>query len=266
METIDMQALAAIARRAGDEIMAVYATDFDVEWKAPEDPVTAADRDANALIVDALTREFRDDAVCAEEGDEAEAAAAAARGGRCWFVDPMDGTRDFVRRSGEFCVMIGLAIDGVARVGAVYAPVLGRMWSGVVGEGAWEHRDDGSARALTLDGEASSVFVMSRSRPQPAVVALAETLGASELRRCGSVGLKVGLVASGEAALYAHVEAGPKLWDACAPDAIAHGAGAVMTDATGRAIRYDTSTLRLERGIFAAHPRIAARALDALRG
>jgi 3'(2'), 5'-bisphosphate nucleotidase len=80
------------------------------------------------------------------------------------------------------------------------------------------------------------------------------------------VGLKVAKVVSGEVALYAQLATGPKLWDGCAPEAIARGAGAAMTDAQGRAIRYDTPALGLDAGIVVAHPALAARALAALRG
>jgi 3'(2'), 5'-bisphosphate nucleotidase len=256
----------ALCRRAAEVIMAVYRTDFDVDWKSPRDPVTAADRDANALIVDALSQAFPDDAICAEEASEESAAEASARGGRCWFVDPLDGTREFVDRNGEFCVMIGLAIDGVARLGAVYAPVWGRAWSGVPGLGAWEHTDDGHTRTLCVEPAAELSMVVSRSHPHPEVMRLADTLGAARVVPCGGVGLKVAKVVSGEVALYAQLATGPKLWDGCAPEAIARGAGAVMTDAQGRAIRYDTPVLGLDAGIVVAHPALAARALAALRG
>lgn len=254
-----------LCRQAAAVIMAVYRTDFTVDWKSPRDPVTAADREANALIVGALERAFPHDAICAEEASAESAAEAAARGGRCWFVDPLDGTRDFVERNGEFCVMVGLAIDGQARVGAVYAPVLGRAWSGGPGLGAWEHLDDGGARALRVAPPQDLTLVSSRSHPHPEVHRLAEALGA-RITICGSVGIKVAKVACGEESLYAHLAPGPKLWDGCAPEAIARGAGASVTDAAGQPLRYDSAALGLDAGIVVAHQDLAARALRALRG
>ncbi len=255
-----------LCQRAAEVIMAVYRTDFGVDWKSPRDPVTAADRDANALIVDALAEAFPGDAICAEEASEESAAEASARGGRCWFVDPLDGTREFVDRNGEFCVMIGLAIDGVACLGAVHAPVWGRTWYGMPGLGAWERTDDGHTRPLRVAPVTELSMVVSRSHPHPEVMRLAETLGATRVVPCGGVGLKVAKVVSGEVALYAQLATGPKLWDGCAPEAIARGAGAAMTDAQGQAIRYDTPALGLDAGIVVAHPDLAARALAALRG
>lgn len=250
-----------LCRRAAARVMAVYQTDFSVDWKSPKDPVTAADREANEIIVSALAEAFPDDAICSEESNEEGASAAAAEGGRCWFVDPLDGTREFVDRNGEFCVMIGLAIDGVARLGAVYAPVWGRAWTGGPGLGAWEHTDAGETRPMALSPMEELSLAVSRSHPHPAVMTLAESLGVQRVRACGGVGPKVALVATGEVALYAHLTTGPKLWDGCAPEAIARGAGASVTDARGRALRYDTAALGLDDGLVVAHPSLAARVL-----
>ncbi|MEI8258700.1 MAG: inositol monophosphatase family protein, partial [Deltaproteobacteria bacterium] len=99
-------ALAAV-HDAAEMVMRVYATEFSVQYKGRNDPVTEADRIANAAIVAVLHRAFPGDAVCAEEASAEESIAAASRCGRCWFVDPLDGTREFVSRNGEFCVMVG---------------------------------------------------------------------------------------------------------------------------------------------------------------
>lgn len=107
-------------------------------------------------------------------------------------------------------------------------------------------------------------MAFSRSHAHPGVVKLAEDLGAVRRRPCGSVGLKVALVATGEVTLYAHLGRGPKLWDGCAPEAIARGAGAAVTDAKGRPLRYDTAQLGLDEGLVVAHPALAARAVSAL--
>lgn len=253
-----------LCRRAADTVMAVYRTEFSVDWKSPKDPVTAADHAANALIVGELARAFPGDAICAEEATAEEASAAAARGGRCWFVDPLDGTREFVDRNGEFSVMIGLAVDGDAALGVVVAPVWGRTFVGGPSLGAWEILEDGTRAPLRVEAPAEVTVAVSRSHAKPEVLALAEALGASRRRPCGSVGLKVALVATGEVTLYAHLGVGPKLWDGCAPEAVARGAGAAVTDASGRAIRYDTAHLGLDAGLVVAHPALADRAVRAL--
>lgn len=266
--TRELTVLAETVRRASALLLRHYATDFAVEWKGVGDPVTVADRAVNALLVDALRAAFPDDGICAEESDGAESAAAAARGGRCWFVDPLDGTREFVDRNGEFCAMVGLAVDGRAVLGAVGVPATGAVWLGADGEGAWSLDADGVRHPLRVaevaEGEALRA-VVSRSHPHPDTRAVLDRLGAERVP-CGSVGLKVGRVAEGRAHLYLHLGGGPKLWDGCGPEAIARAAGAAVTDARGEVIRYDTAHLGLDRGLVVAHPTLHRRVLDALAG
>jgi 3'(2'), 5'-bisphosphate nucleotidase len=144
--------------------MGVYAAPFDVEYKAKDDPVTRADKEANALLVDRLSRAFPGMPIVAEESDPASyagfGAAAAA-----WFVDPLDGTREFVARNGEFAVMLGLAERGRATVGVIVAPAWNRAFVGVVGEGAWEVATDGALTPIhvtTRSSLAGASFVVSR--------------------------------------------------------------------------------------------------------
>ena len=255
------------ARGAASLIRTIYTTDFAVEWKGRGDPVTEADRSANEHILRELGEHFPNDATCAEESPLEESARASAKGGRCWFVDPLDGTREFVDRNGEFCVMVGLAVDGAATLGVLVAPAWQRTFAGIVGEGAWEIHADGSRRALKVppvtEGEGVRV-VSSRSHPHPTIEAVCAGVGVTARRACGSVGLKVALVALGEVDLYVHLGRGPKLWDGCAPEALARAAGARVTDASGRALRYDTAHLPLSEGIVVGHPTVAARALEVL--
>jgi 3'(2'), 5'-bisphosphate nucleotidase len=204
--------------------------------------------------------------VCAEESAVEDSARAAAKGGRCWFVDPLDGTKEFVSRNGEFCVMVGLAVEGRATLGALVAPAWGRAFAGVVGVGAWELLADGARRSLQapVRAEAAGATLMcSRSHANPRVAALAERLSLRS-RVCGSVGLKMASVATGEADAYIHLGPGPKLWDGCAPEAVARAAGATVTDETGGVIRYDTGHLPLARGIVVAAPPLDAALRAAL--
>ncbi|MBL8680073.1 MAG: 3'(2'),5'-bisphosphate nucleotidase CysQ [Myxococcales bacterium] len=254
---------ASLGAKIIDEI---YAQDFAVDWKGADDPVTTADRAANQAIVALLRERFPDDSVCAEESGEDDNRAAVARGGRVWFVDPVDGTKEFIAKNGEFCVMVGLAIDGVATVGAVVAPAWKRALWGAVGEGAFESREGSSPTPLVVRAPSDAIrMVASRSRPDARVEHVARTLGIDRARPCGSVGLKVALVAACEADLYVLPSGGAKLWDSLAPHAIANAAGATVTDARGEAIRYAGVDLALGHGIVVAHPTVHARAIDALR-
>jgi 3'(2'), 5'-bisphosphate nucleotidase len=113
----ELQAAVTIAREAGRVLLEIYATDFDVAFKGQgkTDPVTEADRRANALIVERLRQHFPDDGIVAEENDEH---SAALQKRRIWYVDPLDGTKEFISKNGEFSVMLGLSIDGRAELGA----------------------------------------------------------------------------------------------------------------------------------------------------
>ena len=259
------------AERASEAILSVYATQFHVDHKAPGDPVTEADRAANACIVGELTAAFPDDGICAEESDDRDSARAAARGGLCWYVDPMDGTREFVARNGEFCVMIGLAEDGKPTLGVVAFPALRRTMWGIVGEGAFVRDVDGMALPLRIADPPHAFdrrelrMVVSRSHCDSRVLRAAEKLGTPHVRPCGSVGLKVAEVLEGRAEAYVHAGGGPKLWDGCAPEAVARAAGARVCDGRGRTLRYDSSDLGLNHGLLVCVPWARDAIVEALR-
>jgi 3'(2'), 5'-bisphosphate nucleotidase len=249
-------------------LLSVYAQEFSVEWKGHDDPVTAADRGANELLIAQLNAAFPDDSICAEESPLLDSAKAAGKGGRCWFVDPLDGTKEFIRRSGEFCVMVGLAIAGRAALGVLVAPVWRRTFIGIPGQGAYELGADGGRRPLRVRPVASPAqarLVVSRLHRNRQVERTAARLGIDAVQQCGSTGLKFIQVATGAADLYLHTGVGPRLWDGCAPEAIARAAGAEVIDAQGRPLRYDTERLPLDDGLVVAAPALAGFAAQLLR-
>lgn len=248
----EIEEVTRIARRAGAIVMEIYATDFDVAYKGKSDPVTEADTRANAYIVDELHRSFPDDGIVAEE---AEDKSDAVRPGRCWYVDPLDGTKEFVDRNGEFSVMLGLAIDGVATAGVVYQPTTDKLYAGVVGRGAYlEQR--GARRKLQVS-EVSDPrklrLVVSRSHRNRAVAEVVRALGITRETAMGSVGLKAGLIAEQRADLYVHISDRSSAWDACGPEAVLRAAGGRFTDLSGNAYRYGGRDLRNRAGILACN-------------
>ncbi|MBX5482908.1 MAG: 3'(2'),5'-bisphosphate nucleotidase CysQ [Myxococcaceae bacterium] len=254
----ELEVARQLALDAGREILAVYATGFAVTQK-PDDagPVTQADLSANALILEGLRAAFPDDAVIAEESDAAQN-AAMARCRRCWFVDPMDGTQEFVDRNGMFAVQIGLAVEGRPRVGVVYAPALRKLYAGVVGHGATLERADGSKRPLRVPPAPAFArdlrLCVSRSHQSAKTVLARDALGLTRVIAYGSVGLKAGLVAEGEADLYLHPGDRSYRWDSCAPEAVLTAAGGVLVDLTGTPYPYDGTELRNVRGLVGASP------------
>jgi 3'(2'), 5'-bisphosphate nucleotidase len=250
---------ARIARHAGAILMDIYGTEFAVAYKAEADPVTEADTKANAYIVNQLRQTFPNDGIVAEETEDN---SDALKGGRCWYVDPLDGTKEFVARNGEFSVMLGLAIDGVAMAGVVYRPDHDKLYSGVVGDGA--HLEDrGKRRALRVSSVADPSdlrLVVSRSHRNRAVGEVVARLGIAQETTMGSVGLKAGLIAEQEADLYVHISDKSSAWDACGPEAVLRAAGGRFTDLAGIPYRYGGTDLRNRSGILACN----AAAFDAV--
>lgn len=241
-----------IAREAGAILMEVYRTDFSVAYKAEADPVTEADTKANAHIVGGLRKAFPDDGIVAEESEDQ---SDALRGGRCWFVDPLDGTKEFVARNGEFSVMLGLAIDGVSMAGVVYQPGTDKLYSGVVGGGAFlEER--GERRGLKVSGVSDPSrlkLVVSRSHRNRAVASVIRELDISEETTSGSVGLKAGLIAEQRADLYVHISNKSSLWDACGPEAVLKAAGGRFSNLEGKPFHYQRTDMKNRRGILACN-------------
>jgi 3'(2'), 5'-bisphosphate nucleotidase len=249
----------ALARGGGDIINQIYGRDVEVQYKSPSDPVTEADRSVNRYLVSELSRAFPNDAIIAEES---ALDASAANAARCWYVDPLDGTKEFIARNGEFSVMIGLAVDGRACLGVVYRPDGDKLYRGVVGQGAvLEHAGKETALHVSDVSDTSALrLVVSRSHRPPTTEALMRSLGATSERPSGSVGLKVGLIAEQQADLYVHHSGRASRWDSCGPEAILRAAGGRFTDLFGDDIIYDGREVKNRRGLLACN----AAAYDAV--
>ena len=234
--------LAAIAHAAGTLIMRHYRDGAAARIKDDWSPVTDADEEAEALILEALARDFPGVAVAAEEE------VAAGRGckpcAHFFLVDPLDGTREFLKRNGEFTVNIAEVKDGVPLSGAVYAPAKARLFYGDA-MGAFEILQDpdaafdlGAARAIRTrtPGEDGLVAVGSRSHPDKETE---DFLARFNIRQCIGTGssLKFCLVAAGEADIYAR--AGRTMeWDTAAGHAVVNAAGGSITRWDGTPFLY----------------------------
>lgn len=252
------------AREAAALIMRVYAAPFDVEWKAKDDPVTVADKEANALLCDRLGRAFPGVPLVAEESDPAAYADFGAADA-AWFIDPLDGTREFVAKNGEFAVMLGLAERGRATVGVIVAPAWGRAFVGVVGQGAWEVSTDGAWKEIhvsTRDALAGATFVVSRSRAPERLAAFIASVGGKPEAH-GSSGLKGVLVATGDADVYLQPGRAGMRWDACATEALVRAAGGELTETGGAELDYRNGEIGNERGMVATNHRLHRAVIEA---
>ena len=259
----ELEEARSLAREAGRIVLELYGT-AKVEMKGVSDPVTEADKRANTFIVERLARLFPSDGIVAEES---VSDASAAKKPRCWFVDPLDGTKEFIKQNGEFSIMIGLVIDGRAQLGVVYQPALDKLYTGVVGEGALlEH--DGRSRPLHVSSIASPAelkLVVSRSHRPKDIEKLMAQLGITQEAPSGSVGLKIGHIAERNADLYVHLSDKSSRWDACAPDAILHAAGGRFSDVLGRPIDYTGDEIKNTHGILACNGAAYDAVLPAVR-
>lgn len=219
------------AIEAGEKILEIYgAADFDVRTKSDDSPVTEADEAADAIISARLRAAFPDVALVTEEQAESHGAEAA----RFLIVDPLDGTKEFIKRRGDFTVNIALVDNGVPVRGIVYAPAKGRLFytdadgRSVEEEGPFDAETAGKTRAISVRSpdNAALYVVASKSHRDAATDAYIARYDVADLKSAGS-SLKLCLVATGEADLY------PRLgrtmeWDTAAGDAVLRGAGGVM--------------------------------------
>lgn len=227
----------AIAQAAGVEIMAVYAHDFAVLEKEDKSPVTQADTAAHELIIQHLKRLAPELPILSEEavGD-----FYAAKNFRCyWLVDPLDGTKEFIKRNGEFTVNIALIKDGHAVLGVVYAPLLNVAYLAVEGMGAFKEEADGKRVPIHVAEHMEGTplrIVGSRSHTENSLVLLLQKLGSHELISMGS-SLKFCLIAEGSADVYPRL--GPtSLWDTAAGQCVVEQAGGSVLQLTGEPITY----------------------------
>ena len=256
--------LANVVRKAGDVVLKYYDGNARVEYKAPADPVTIADRAANEFLVNEIQKAFPDDAVLAEESKDDPRRFERSL---IWMVDPLDGTKEFIARNGEFSVMVGLVEDGHPVLGAVYQPTEDRLYLGARGVTARLEENGLQSELRVSDREDIRSFrmVVSRSHLEPVVEDIRHRLGITDLRQSGSVGLKCGLIARNECDLYIHPSPYAKLWDSCAPQAILEAAGGVMTDIYGQPLDYMQKEAKNLNGLLASNGTVHDEIVEAIQ-
>lgn len=253
LETGDLRGLLdpviALARRAGGEILRVYDADFTVEHKEDKSPLTEADMAAHDAIDEGLAELTPGVPVLSEES-AAVPFAERRTWRRYWLVDPLDGTREFVKRNGEFTVNIALIEDGHPVLGVILAPVTGLCYFACRGCGAYRAGRDGAAQAIRVRplDRGRLVVAGSRSHAGESLAAFLDRLGGYELVSMGS-SLKSCLVAEGKADLY--VRLGPTSeWDTAAAQCVVEEAGGRVTDTAMRPLRYNTKESLLNPDFF----------------
>src|ERR1700723_379791 len=231
------QALMPIVANAGAAIMRVYDAGFTVQHKEDNSPLTLADLDSQRVIIEGLNEVTPDIPILSEESAQAPWAERQSWH-ELWVVDPLDGTREFVKRNGEFTVNIALVVEHEPVLGVVAAPAQGLTFWGAAGVGAFSHHRGAAQIPLQVSAPQQPLRVVgSRSHASAATAAYLEGLGPHVLTGIGS-SLKFCLIAEGKADLYPRF--GPTSeWDTAAGQALLEAAGGHVTRTDGHRLRYN---------------------------
>ena len=233
-----VEPLVTLARTAGDAILEVYATDFDVQAKDDASPLTQADM-ASHHVIDAELRALTPDIPVISEESGLPPFNERSQWPVYWLIDPLDGTKEFVNRNGEFTVNIALIDSHRAILGVVHVPVKGTTYTGCEGVGAAVRDADGSSRWIQVARESASPIrvVGSRSHRGASLDAYLERLGDIEMLPMGS-SLKFCVVAEGDADIYPRL--GPTSeWDTAAAQAVVEQAGGAVLELDGKPLSYN---------------------------
>ncbi len=235
-------AVLQIVKDAGQAILSVYHEPVELTVKADESPLTQADKASHQLIeqqLQLLTPEWQ---VVSEESDDVVKAKRTTLP-IYWLVDPLDGTKEFIKRNGEFTVNIALIVDGIAVFGAVGVPVQNKLYWGGKEYGCWLEDETGVhvLSGTTKSDNAPLRVVGSRSHVNAETAEYLEKLGEHELVSVGS-SLKFCLLAEGKADLYPRL--GPTCeWDTAAAQAVLEGAGGKVETLAGQPLRYSKADI-----------------------
>ncbi len=255
MATPELELALDAARMASDYLLAAYER-FQVIPDAPADISTEADRQSQEIILKTIRAAFPADAISAEE-TTATLGEVAQIGTRTWIVDPIDGTRGFARKNGEFSVMIGFVADGVIQAGVVAQPAVGRVTYASLGAGCWRVDGPGAAPVrchTTPVGELPlATLTQSRSREAGKRSKWAEALNPSRIVESYSAGIKLALVARGEADIYLNTYEAFHDWDICAGQILVTEAGGKVTGVNGEPLIYGTPGAWQKNGLLATN-------------
>jgi 3'(2'), 5'-bisphosphate nucleotidase len=262
----ELESALAAADLAGAVILDHYAH-FAALADAPASISTAADRASQETVLGALRARFPGDAFCAEE-DTPGLAGVPRSGPRLWVIDPIDGTRGFATKNGEFSVMVAFVHDGRVAAGVVTEPANGRRTYAARGGGCWRRDGTGEARAVRVSAVSdleSSTLTQSHTKPGKGPTAPVRRLGPARVIETYSAGVKLAQVARGDADLYACTYDRLHDWDLAAGHILVEEGGGRVTDLGGGELTYGRIPPVHLRGVLASNGAIHPAALRALR-
>ena len=239
LNQIDIQNIVTIAKEAGNAIMQIYKQDFEVEYKQDSSPLTLADKEANNIIEDGLNKLSVNFPILSEEGDDIPY-EDRKHWEYFWLIDPLDGTKEFVKKNDEFTVNIALIHKDTPVLGVVYAPALDVCYWAKKGKGAFK---DGKSLPLKVESQRDIYkIVVSRSHMSDETQAFIDAIDTSKKKELILIGssLKICLVAEGEADIYPRL-APTMEWDTSAAHAIISESSGKLTDQISRkSLKYNS--------------------------
>jgi 3'(2'), 5'-bisphosphate nucleotidase len=261
----ELQAALEAVAIAGKAILALY-DQFKAIPDAAASISTEADHQSQELILGHLHARFPDDAMCAEE-ETPTLASLPHVGARLWIIDPIDGTRGFAKKNGEFSVMVGFVHEDNIGVGVVFEPVTRRLTYAVRGGGCWRRDADSDPVRCRVTGTstlAASTMTQSHSKPgQPSWPV--QALKPARVVETYSAGLKLAIVARGEADLYVNTYTAFHDWDICAGHVLVEEAGGTVTGLAGQTLRYGLPEAWQRQGLLASNGVLHESAVKGLK-
>ena len=238
------------ALEAAEIIKKVYETDFATEYKPGDEPVTIADKKSDELIVRALKKEYPNDRILSEENG---LYTPENPNNKCWFIDPIDGTKEFIARNGEFAIQIGMTDNEKLQFGLVYQPIGENLYIAGLGEGCWWHSPENGWNKLHVRKTDFSNLIMAQSRSMPCEVGMSvhTALNGKGTVVHGGVGLKLMAIARQGCDYYINNSNKTKAWDVAAPEILFEEAGGIMCDITGEDFCYNPENYTHKHGIMA---------------
>lgn len=249
----ELELAIALARKAGQVVRDIRAKGYKIQEKDEQQgPVTEADQAASDLLLQEISQVFPYDLLISEEAPLPSKATPVSR---TWFIDPIDGTKEFIANNGDWAVMIGLAIDGYSCLGVVYQPDSDRLYYATKGKGAFLITPQGTKliKVSSTSEPSQAVLIQSYSSHNKKTEQLIAQLGISKTLKQGSVGLKLGVIAEGRADLYFNFSGYCHLWDLCAPEIILQEAGGGVLLSSGKSIAYNLDEIMIKEKFLAAN-------------
>ena len=263
----DREVLKNAVLEAGRMALEIAANPYPIEEKAGGlGPVTAADKALNEFLVSRIHKLFPSDVIVAEESASAVGAETASR---AWFIDPIDGTKDFIRGSAEWSVLVGVAQSGKPIAGWVYQPKIDRLWYGIKNEGAYFEEKGLPPQRMqcqVITDLSKATAVTSRSHPESRANRTVRDMGIPKTYQHGSVGLKMCEIALNNANVYFNYSGKCNLWDTCAGEAILSEAGGRVSYLSGEPIHYSPHLPQVMSPFMAVNENLFEKVKDFFHG